>query len=106
MGASQFDNTVTQLTTVDGLTRVGGDQNFPFPVEEVEYRFLLIQGDVVVKGSGTGQGSRWSGVTDPHQEPLQEGPVVGVGLAIVVKTGASPGFETLSWAEQVQLTNG
>jgi hypothetical protein len=106
MGASQFDRTVTQLTTVDGLTRVGGPQTFPFPVETVEYRFLLVQGDVVVKGTGTGQGSTWSGTTDPHQELLQEGPVLGVGLAIAVRSGGSPGFETFNWAEQVQLRNG
>ena len=104
MGASQFDRRAFQLE--DGLTRVHGPQHFEFPIEVVEYRFLLIQGDVVVKGAGTGQGSTWSGTTDPHQERLQDGPVLGVGLAIVVDTGNRPGFSTFSWSEQLQLVNG
>ena len=99
MAASQFDRRAFQLE--DGLTRVHGPQHFEFPIEVVEYRFLLIQGAVVVKGAGTGQGNDL-GVAPPtpHQERLQEGPVLGVGLAIVVDTGNRPGFSTFSWSEQ------
>jgi hypothetical protein len=104
VGASQFDNRAFQLA--DGRTRVSGPQRFEFPVEVVEYRFLLIQGDVVVKGFGTGRDRTWTGTTDPDQERLQEGPALGVGLAIVADTGNSPGFSTFSWSEQLQVVNG
>ena len=104
MGASQFDRRAFQLP--DGMTRVTGPQRFAFPIEEVEYRFLLVQGDVTVKGTGSGQGSTWSGTTDPDQARLHEGPVLGVGLAIVVDAGGSPGFLTFSWSEQLELATG
>ena len=32
--------------------------------------------------------------------------MLGVGLAIVVDAGGSPGFTTFSWSEQLELVNG
>jgi hypothetical protein len=105
MPASQFNSQARQLE-FDGRTRVGGPQNFSFPTEEVEYRFLLVQGDVVVKGSGTGSGSTWDGTTYPDQPLLQEGPALAIGLAFVVENLNAPGFTTFSWSEQLEVVNG
>jgi hypothetical protein len=105
MAASQFNSQANQLK-FDGRTRVGGPQSFGPFTEEVEYRFLLIQGDVVVKGSGTGSGGTWDGTTYPDQPPLQEGPALAIGLAFVVENLNAPGFTTFSWSEQLEVVNG
>jgi hypothetical protein len=104
VGASQFADQAVQQA--DGKVNVSGSQD-QFPAGVVEYRFLLIQDGVIVTGSGTGEGGVWTGTTNPGgQKQLQEGPVLGVGLAIAVDTGNSPGFSTFSWAEQLELVNG
>jgi hypothetical protein len=104
VGASQFADQAIQQA--DGRIKVSGSQR-QFPAGVVEYRFLLVQNGVIVTGSGTGEDSVWTGTTDPGGEKrLQEGPVLGVGLAIGVDTSDSPGFSTFSWAEQLELVNG
>jgi hypothetical protein len=103
VGASQFANQAVQQA--DGRINVSGSQR-QFPAGVVEYRFLLLQDGVIVKGSGTGEDDAWTGTTDPGQKRLQEGPVLGVGLAIGVDTSDSPGFSTFSWAEQLELVTG
>ena len=103
MAASQFNSRAT--LTSNGQIVVGGTQEFQ-PVgagPEVEYRFLLIRGDVVVKGHGQGHSSQWSGLTDSGQPALEPGPVLALGLAILARRDANPGFTTVSWSEQIEL---
>lgn len=106
MAASQF--TSPAHLRADGQINVEGPQQFEdmatgFP-PEVEYRFLLVQGGVVVKGSGKGwSATKWFGSTDEGQPPLQAGPVLAVGLAIITSTEDPPGFTTFSWSGQIEL---
>jgi hypothetical protein len=107
MGASQFDSPARLQD--DGQIRVEGPQRLErfemaSGIPTVEYRFLLVQGGVVVKGSGKNWGSgMWEGKTDEGQAPLQKGPVLAVGLAIIANMEEHPGFTTFSWAEQIEL---
>jgi hypothetical protein len=107
MAASQF-NSPAQLMT-DGRIRVEGPQQFETAsglAPKVEYRFLLVQGGVVVKGSGEGWGSaQWFGFTDEGEESLRKGPVLAVGLAVSTSTEDPPGFTTFSWSEQIELVS-
>jgi hypothetical protein len=106
MAASQFNDQATLQS--DGQILVSGDQQVQ-PLSsgpEVEYRFLLIRGDVVVKGTGQGHGSQWTGLTDLNEPPPDPGPVLAVGLAILARRGPNPGFTTFGWSEQVELVRG
>jgi hypothetical protein len=106
MAASQF-NSPAKLHA-NGQVFVGGTQQVQ-PLSsgpEVEYRFLLIRGDVVVKGTGQGHGSQWTGLTEVNEPPLDPGPVLAVGLAILARRDPNPGFTTFSWSEQVELVPG
>lgn len=106
MAASQF-NSPAQLMS-DGRTRVEGPQDFTMAsglAPKVEYRFLLVQGDVVVKGSGEGWGSaQWFGFTDEGEDKLRIGSVLAVGLAVITSKEDPPGFTTFSWSEQIELS--
>ena len=107
MAASQFDSPA--LLQTDGRIRVEGPQDFTMAsglVPKVEYRFLLVQGDVVVKGSGENWGSaQWFGFTDEGEmKKLQKGAVLAVGLAVTTSTEDPPGFTTFSWSEQIELS--
>jgi hypothetical protein len=106
MAASQFDSPAHLMG--GGRINVEGPQQFEamaagFP-PKVEYRFLLVQEGKVVKGSGEGwSATKWFGSTDEGQEPLQKGPVLAIGLAIITSTDDPPGFTTFSWSEQIEL---
>jgi hypothetical protein len=105
MGASQFHSPAH--LGPDGVN-VDGPHEFVATAEgsapKVEYRFLLIQGNVVAKGSGDGWNTaEWHGSTDEGHEGLQEGQVLAVGLAISTSTTDPPGFTTFSWSEQIEL---
>jgi hypothetical protein len=103
MPASQFSSPARREP--DGRIRVSGGQEVTpeASASEVEYRFLLVQGDTVVKGTGKGEGSGWQGQTDQPQSSLQPGPVLAIGLAIQARTNTGPGYETLTWSEQIEL---
>jgi hypothetical protein len=104
MAASQFHNQAKLQS--DGRVLVTGTQQDIEPLSagpEVEYRFLLVRGDVVVKGSGQGHGSQWTGLTDPGEQPLDPGPVLALGLLILARRDNNPGFATFSWSEQIEL---
>jgi hypothetical protein len=105
MAASQFD-------TPADLRRDGVIVKGPHEVEtteagsepKVEYRFFLVQGDVVAKGSGQGWGTKeWHGSTDEGHERLHEGSVLAIGLGIITGMTDPPGFTTFSWSEQIEL---
>ena len=102
MPASQFDSPAT--LEADGTVRVGGDVEASFAtLSDVEFRFLLVQGEVVVQGSGRGSNDRWAGTTDPGQAALQAGSVLAIGLAVVARQTPQPGYQTFSWSEQIDL---
>ena len=106
MPNSKFESPATMDS--DGRISVhGGQQVDPLSsASEVEYRFLLVQGDVAVKGTGVGHGTVWTGLTDPNQPRLQVGPVLAIGLAILARRAATPGFTTFSWSDQIDLVYG
>jgi hypothetical protein len=102
MAASQF-NTATLLT--DGSVEVDGPLDVDLAVtvsSEVEFRFLLVQGDVVVQGRGRGTAGFWSGKTLLGEPPLKEGNALAIGLAFV-GTRTPPGYETFGWSENIRL---
>jgi hypothetical protein len=106
MAASQFKSPARLHT--DGRIGVGGTQTVQ-PLSsgpEVKYHFILVQGEVVAKGTGVGHGATWTGVTDPNQPALRLGPVLAVGLAVQAMSAPDPGFTTFSWSEQIELAPG
>ena len=107
MAASQFNSPARQLE--NGQIEVSGPQllepsQLASGIPTVEYRFLLVQGGVVVRGSGANWGSgMWTGRTDEGQEPLRKGPVKAVALGIITLMEEHPGFTTFSWEDQIEL---
>ena len=105
MAHSQFTSATLQE---DGTVQVTG----PLTVDasataaDVTLRFLIVQGSTFVHGEGRGVGAsangNWHGTATAQQGSLQAGPAQAFGLAIVVKKDP-PGFETLTWQEQIQL---
>jgi hypothetical protein len=106
MPNSQFNSRATLQS--DGRIVVTGTQQVqpPASAPEVRYHFILVQGDVVAKGTGTGHGGTWTGMTDPNQPVLRLGPVLAVGLAVQAMSAPDPGFTTFSWSEQIEVVNG
>lgn len=73
---------------------------------EATFRFMVVQDDVVVEGTRKQAGGQgWFGDTDPGQGQLHAGPVLAIGLAIVAKKvpGRGLGYETLTWADRLNL---
>jgi hypothetical protein len=104
MPNSQF-NSPARLRA-DGTVQVTGTVRATEPAEDVEFRFLIVQNDVVVDGTGQGRGGGgWSGTTHPDQEELHPGPVLAIGLALLPnkQRGRGLGFETFTWSEQIEL---
>ena len=102
MAASQFNSPATLLE--DGSVSVEGSlENDPAAaLSDVEFRFLLVQGDVVVQGKGRGSAGIWTGTAPAGQGPLEEGNALAIGLAFVAKR-EPPGFEIFSWSDQIRL---
>jgi hypothetical protein len=103
MANSQF-STATRVE--DGT--IGVDGTLEIDTEglltpEVEFRFLLVQGDVVVQGRGRGQNGFWAGKTLLDQPPLEEGFVLAIGLAFATRRDP-PGYETFTWADRILLS--
>jgi hypothetical protein len=106
MPNSQFNSPARMES--DGRIVVGGTQQVqpPASAPEVKYHFILVQGDVVAKGTGTGHGATWTGITDPGEPQLQLGRVLALGLGILATTAPSQGFLTFSWSDEIELATG
>ena len=102
MANSQFNSPATLLP--DGSVAVEGSLEVDpaAMLGEVEFRFLLVQGDVVVRGRGQGTAGIWQGTTLVGQPPLQEGNALAIGLAVLARSSPA-GYETFSWADQIRL---
>jgi hypothetical protein len=105
MPNSQFKSPAT--LRADGTIQVTGTLAVAEPAGDVEFRFMIVQNDVVVEGRGTGRGAggSWSGTTTPGQAQLDAGPALAVGLAFLSRKepGRGLGYETLTWSEQIEL---
>ena len=103
MANSQFNSPATLLA--DGSVAVEGglEVDVTAALSDVEFRFLLVQGDVVVQGRGRGTAGFWSGTTLAGQPPLQEGDALAIGLAFVGRHTPA-GYEIFSWSDQIRLT--
>jgi hypothetical protein len=103
MANSQFNSPATLLP--DGSVAVAGSLNVDDPaslLSDVEFRFLIVQGDVVVQGTGRGSDNGWSGTTEAGQAGLEEGDALAIGLAFAGRRDPA-GYETFSWADQIHL---
>ena len=102
MAASQFNSPATLLP--DGSVAVEGslDNDPAAMLSDVEFRFLLVQGDVVVQGNGRGSAGVWSGTAPAGQGTLSEGNAVAIGLAFVARRNP-PGYEIFSWSDLIRL---
>ena len=103
MPNSQFSNIATLQS--DGRIGVSGTQEVqpPSDASTVRYHFILVQKDVVARGTGQGTDTSWTGTTDPDQPALEPGPVLALGLAVLATSTPSPGFMTFSWSDQIEL---
>jgi hypothetical protein len=102
MANSQFS---TATLVADGTIAVDGTLEVDpegLLSPEVEFRFLLVQGDVVVQGRGRGTNGFWTGKTLLDQPPLQAGFVLALGLAFVARRDPA-GYETFTWADRILL---
>jgi hypothetical protein len=102
MPYSQF----TQAKLDNGTARVSGP--FAFSPDEVQMtvaslNFVLIQGDQLVHGSGGAEGGKWDGTASPAHN-LHTGAAQAFGLALLVKPGPQPAYQTFSWADEVTLS--
>jgi hypothetical protein len=106
MPNSQFNSRATLQS--DGRIVVTGTQQVqpPASAPEVRYHFILVQEDVVAKGTGTGHGGTWTGMTDPNQPRLQLGRVLALGLGVLATTAPSQGFLTFNWSDEIELATG
>lgn len=102
MAASQFDSPAT-LKPDGTVTVSGGLADSLAALPDVEVRFVLVQGDVVIQGSGRGSNDRWEGAAPAGQGTLQAGSVMAVGLAFGATLTPQPGFLTTPWSEQIDL---
>jgi hypothetical protein len=102
MANSQFNSPATLVS--DGTVAVDGNLEVDPAglLSDVEFRFLLVQGDVVVQGRGQGTAGFWSGKTLAGQPPLQEGDALAIGLAFVGRRDPA-GYETFTWADRIRL---
>ena len=102
MANSQFNSPATLLA--DGSVAVEGglEVDVTAALSDVEFRFLLVQGDVVVQGKGRGSAGFWSGTAPAGQGDLEEGNALAIGLAYLSRRNPA-GYETFSWADQIRL---
>jgi hypothetical protein len=103
MPFSQFNSPAT--LRADGTVQVTGPFTVAEPVQDVEFRFMIVQNDVVVEGRGRGRGGSggWSGETDRGQGRLEEGPALAIGLALLARKRPGRGYETFTWSGQIEL---
>jgi hypothetical protein len=103
MPHSQFDSPATLRG--DGTVQVTGSFTLAEPVQDVEFRFMIVQNDEVAEGTGRGQGNsgRWAGQTGHGQQQLEEGTALAIGLALIARTEPGRGYETFTWSGQIEL---
>jgi hypothetical protein len=105
MPLSQFDN--VKFLTAGGKIAVSG----PFTLSEVEQdmrvvdvHFVLIQNKNVVDGEGSADGTDWDGTTTGVAGNFEAGkPVLGVGWALLTRSGAKGGYQMFNWSDAVTL---
>jgi hypothetical protein len=103
MANSQFNSPATLLA--DGSVAVDGNLQGVDPaaaLSDVEFRFLIVQGDVVVQGKGRGSAGFWSGTAPAGQGDLEEGNALAIGLAYLGRRNPA-GYEIFSWSDQIRL---
>jgi hypothetical protein len=106
MPASEFNSPATLQVKADGTVSV--TVTGPLTIDpaarggEVDFRFLIVQGNVIVKGAGHGTDGGWRGTATADPGSLQAAAAQAIGLAILVKE-EPPGFETFTWSEQIEL---
>lgn len=103
MANSQFNSPATLLS--DGSVAVDGSLQGVDPataLSDVEFRFLIVQGDVVVQGKGRGSAGFWSGTAPAGQGDLEEGNALAIGLAYLSRRNPA-GYEIFSWSDQIRL---
>jgi hypothetical protein len=103
MANSQFNSPATLVG--DGTVAVEGGLGIDpegLLSPEVEFRFLLVQGDLVVQGRGQGTAGGWRGKTLEGQPSLEEGDALAIGLAVATRQ-EPPGYETFTWVDQIRL---
>ena len=106
MPNSKFESPGT--LQADGAIQVRGRLTVDPPASgsDVEFRFMIVQGDVVVEGTGRGEGLGWVGTTAPGQASLQVGTVLAIGLAVLARKELGRGYETFTWSDQIDLVKG
>jgi hypothetical protein len=105
MPNSQFDKSAT--LGADGSVHVTGKVAGVEQAQDVDFRFMIVQGDAVVEGRGrrVDGSAGWSGDTDPGQARLAAGPALAIGLAALARSDPAGGlgYETFTWSEQIEL---
>jgi hypothetical protein len=103
MPISQFESPAKLQP--DGSIKVRGDLQVdpPATASDVDIRFMLVQGDVVVEGTGKGSSSGWAGTTAAGQGSLKAGIVQAIGLGVVTRKGPNPGYEPFTWSGEIDL---
>ena len=109
MPKSQFDKEAT--LEADGRVTVRGavapetdEQGVVVPRSSpVRFHFMVAQGGHVLEGEATSTADRWVGTTNGAGPALELGPAVALGLAVEVRQRPSPGFESFTWVEEVDL---
>jgi hypothetical protein len=103
MPNSQFNQQAA--LQADGTVRVTGTVTVAEPPEDLEFRFMLVQDDVVVTGTGNAMGEGWMGTSVPGQQQLNPGPALAIGLVVLARkeSGGGLGYETFTWSQQIEL---
>jgi len=90
----------------NGTARVGGPFGFG-PDEQkmtvASLSFVLVQGDQLVHGTGGAEAGKWDGQATPAHNLVAGQPVQAFGIALLVKPGPQPAFQTFGWNDQLNL---
>jgi hypothetical protein len=85
----------------DGQLTAAGPFSGDSALQVKHLRFLIAQGEEMVEDDAEVDGSGWTGETSA--EGLRPGPAQGFGLAVMLRSGSPPSFETFTWLEAVTL---
>ena len=92
----------TTASIGNGTLRVTGPAEGDPGMEVKQIRFTVAQGDAMVEDDANVSGGGWSGETPAGD--LKPGAAVGVGLAVMFKSGSPSSYETRTWVEPITLT--
>ena len=85
------------------VAKVAGPFSSPDDASVHRLEFTLAQPGVQVQGEGVMQGdTRWTG--EVAAGGLQAGQAFAFGVASLVTPKSPPGFQTVTWLEEVQVT--